>query len=117
MGSRHIYGAGLATEVVQHAFDPFFTTKPIGQGTGPRLSMIHGFARQSGGQVRINSWPDNGTTVCLGPPRHVGDASEADNPAALASALRAEQGEAVLIVDDEPPFGCWSSTSSRVSAT
>ena len=46
-------GTGMSPEVSARAFDPFFTTKPIGQGTGLGLSMIYGFARQSGGQVRI----------------------------------------------------------------
>ena len=62
-------GTGMEPEVVRRAFDPFFTTKPIGQGTGLGLSMIYGFARQSGGQVRILSKIGAGTTVEIYLPR------------------------------------------------
>ena len=48
-------GTGMPPDVVARAFEPFFTTKPTGQGTGLGLSMIYGFAKQSGGQVRIYS--------------------------------------------------------------
>ena len=95
-------GTGMPPEVMRRAFDPFFTTKPIGQGTGLGLSMIYGFAQQSGGQVRIYSEVGKGTMVCIYLPRHHGaaeDAAETDEP---ARPRRAEQGETVLIVDDEP---------------
>ena len=95
-------GTGMTPEVAAKALDPFFTTKPIGQGTGLGLSMIYGFAKQSGGQVRIHSEVGKGTTVCLYLPRHLG-AAEAPEPASeLADAPRAETGQAVLVVDDEP---------------
>ena len=95
-------GSGMTADVIAKAFDPFFTTKPIGQGTGLGLSMIYGFARQSGGQVRIYSEVGQGTTVCLYLPRHHGDAAEAEGTPDFAGAPRAEQGETVLIIDDEP---------------
>lgn len=63
-------GTGMTEEVVQRAFDPFYTTKPLGQGTGLGLSMIYGFAKQSGGQVRISSSLGHGTTISLFLPRH-----------------------------------------------
>ncbi len=66
-------GVGMPPEVVARAFDPFFTTKPIGMGTGLGLSMIYGFARQSGGQARIDSEPGRGTTVRLYLPRHLAE--------------------------------------------
>ena len=95
-------GTGMTPDVIAKAFDPFFTTKPIGQGTGLGLSMIYGFAKQSGGQVRIYSEVGMGTTVCLYLPRHHG-VVEADDPLArFSDAPRAEQGETVLVVDDEP---------------
>ena len=95
-------GTGMAPEVAAKAFDPFFTTKPIGQGTGLGLSMIYGFARQSGGEARIHSELGRGPTGCLYLPRHLGAVSDADAPAELAQAPRARQGETVLVVDDEP---------------
>ena len=95
-------GAGMPPEVIARVFDPFFTTKPIGQGTGLGLSMVYGFVRQSEGQVRITSEVDKGTVVCLYFPRYAGEVTEARAPAAIAFASRAEQGETVLIIDDEP---------------
>jgi len=95
-------GTGMSPEVVARAFDPFFTTKPIGQGTGLGLSMIYGFVRQSGGQVRIYTELGQGTTMCLYLPRHLGEAAEAGEAASPARAPRAERGETVLVVDDEP---------------
>jgi CheY-like chemotaxis protein len=94
-------GTGMPPEVVARAFDPFFTTKPTGQGTGLGLSMVFGFARQSGGQVRIYSEVGQGTTMCLYLPRHYGK-EEVDAPVKSAEAPRAEAGETVLVVDDEP---------------
>jgi CheY-like chemotaxis protein len=88
--------------VAARAFDPFFTTKPIGMGTGLGLSMIHGFANQSGGQVRIYSEVGQGTTMRLYLPRHRGQTAEEEAQPELAAAPRAEVGETVLFVDDEP---------------
>jgi CheY-like chemotaxis protein len=65
-------GSGMTPEVIARAFDPFFTTKPIGQGTGLGLSMVYGFAKQSGGHVRVESAPDKGATVELYLPRYAG---------------------------------------------
>ncbi len=94
-------GTGMTPDVIAKAFDPFFTTKPLGQGTGLGLSMIYGFAQQSGGQVRIYSEVGEGTTVCVYLPRHYGDADEAELPPVPAPNARGS-GETVLIVDDEP---------------
>ena len=95
-------GLGMTAEVIRRAFDPFFTTKPIGQGTGLGLSMIYGFVRQSGGQVRIYSEPGQGAMVCLYLPRHLGVDDSAETAPDPVAAPRSEQGETVLVVDDEP---------------
>ena len=95
-------GTGMTPEVIARAFDPFFTTKPIGQGTGLGLSMIYGFANQSGGQVRIHSEVGHGTTVCIYLPKHLGDMQRDENETELTNTPRAEEGETVLVVDDEP---------------
>ena len=95
-------GTGMSPEIVARIFEPFFTTKPIGEGTGLGLSMIHGFARQSGGEVRVYSEPGQGTTVCLYLPRHYGDADIDDVAGQITHVAGAGQGETVLVVDDEP---------------
>ena len=84
-------GTGMPPEVIARVFEPFFTTKPIGEGTGLGLSMIYGFAQQSGGQVRIYSEVGKGTTVCIYLPRHYGEiddeghATESRDAAALGA--------------------------------
>jgi len=93
-------GTGIEKELVERIFDPFFTTKPIGEGTGLGLSMVHGFVRQSGGQVRVYSEIGKGTTMCLYLPRHVGDVDEETEEHPPVPDVGA--GETILIIDDEP---------------
>ena len=93
-------GIGMTPDVAAKAFDPFFTTKPIGQGTGLGLSMIYGFARQSGGHAAIHTAPGEGTTIALYLPRAAAPAAE---PAVVESGpVPRGQGETVLVVEDDP---------------
>jgi signal transduction histidine kinase len=94
-------GSGMTADVIERAFDPFFTTKPVGQGTGLGLSMVYGFVRQSGGQVRIYSELGKGTTMRLYLSRYAG-AVEGGADADSASCVEQGDGETVLVVDDEP---------------
>lgn len=94
-------GTGIPKDIAERIFDPFFTTKPIGQGTGLGLSMIHGFVRQSGGQIRVYSEPGEGTTMCLYLPRYSGDVP-ADPEGIEARISEVGAGETVLVIDDEP---------------
>jgi PAS domain S-box-containing protein len=95
-------GTGMTPDVISKAFDPFFTTKPLGEGTGLGLSMIYGFARQSGGQVRIYSELGMGTTMCLYLPRHAEGAETEEAPEPSAPPTPSGDGEVVLVIDDEP---------------
>jgi PAS domain S-box-containing protein len=91
-------GTGMAAQTIEKVFEPFFTTKPIGQGTGLGLSMIYGFARQSGGHVGIYSELGHGTTVKLYVPRSVDamDPAVRETPAAPRGT-----GETVMVVEDD----------------
>jgi PAS domain S-box-containing protein len=92
-------GTGMSKETLAHAFEPFFTTKPRGKGTGLGLAMVYGFAKQSGGTVRIYSEPGLGTTVTLYLP--ITDAQPLpSSPSPVLPNLRLT-GKA-LVVDDEP---------------
>jgi PAS domain S-box-containing protein len=93
-------GTGMTRETLAKVFDPFFTTKPIGQGTGLGLSMIYGFAKQSGGNVRIESEVGRGTTVRLYLPRHSGGPVLPDAPTSNEE-LPQGDGETVLLVEDD----------------
>lgn len=95
------HGAGIDGGVIERVFDPFFTTKPIGQGTGLGLSMVYGFARQSGGSVRIVSRPGEGTEVRLYLPRHHGEVPDAP-VSVIATGSEPKGAETVLVIDDEP---------------
>jgi PAS domain S-box-containing protein len=94
-------GTGMSADIISQIFDPFFTTKPLGQGTGLGLSMIHGFVRQSGGQVRVYSEVGVGTTMCIYLPRFIGEEA-AEEPSDASVAAETGHGETVLIIDDEP---------------
>ncbi len=106
-------GTGMTADVLAKAFEPFYTTKPLGQGTGLGLSMIYGFARQSGGGVRIQSSPGAGTIVrlCLPvagtvPPGPATDRPDPgrDGAAGLdeGAAPARRRGGTVLVVEDDP---------------
>jgi signal transduction histidine kinase len=95
-------GSGMSPDVIARAFDPFFTTKPLGEGTGLGLSMIYGFVRQSGGQVRIYSEVGQGTTMCLYLPRYTGVERHVEVVADRTDYGFEGNGETVLVVDDEP---------------
>ena len=95
-------GTGMPPEIIQRIFEPFFTTKPIGMGTGLGLSMVYGFARQSGGQVRVYSELGMGTTMCIYLPRHHAVAEEFDLPVPVEIEQTQGGNGFVLVVDDEP---------------
>lgn len=95
-------GVGMPPDVVERVFEPFYTTKPIGLGTGLGLSMIFGFAKQSGGQVRVQSKEGRGTTVTLLLPRHTEGEDIAQDTKVATDDSGAGLGKTVLVVDDEP---------------
>lgn len=92
-------GVGIPLDVVNKVFDPFFTTKPLGQGTGLGLSMVYGFARQSGGAVRIHSQVGIGTSVKLYLPTTKAQPAEAPK---RSFSVPQGRGERVLVVEDDP---------------
>ncbi|MDH0733211.1 PAS domain-containing protein [Pseudomonas sichuanensis] len=95
-------GVGMSPETLTRAFEPFFTTKPVGAGTGLGLSMIYGFAKQSGGQVRIDSEEGHGARVYLQLPSHEAETAALARSEPLAEPPMTCSGETVLVVDDEP---------------
>ncbi|MDI2590499.1 PAS domain-containing protein [Pseudomonas sp. N3-W] len=95
-------GTGMSPSVRAKAFDPFFTTKPIGQGTGLGLSMIYGFAQQSGGHVSLDSVPGQGTSVRLYLPRLYFGAPQNTLLPLTSEAPAAIAGETVVLVEDDP---------------
>jgi len=97
-------GTGIPDEVVERVFDPFFTTKDIGKGSGLGLAQVHGFAAQSGGSVRIETAPGEGTKVILLLPRSrcdpvLPDHSSTDTQAADQTPI--SKGNVLLVEDDD----------------
>ncbi len=94
-------GEGMAPEIVARAFDPFFTTKPIGKGTGLGLSQVHGFVRQSNGNIKIYSELGHGTSIVMLFPKFLGSVA---SPASVENAELplGDREEVLLIVDDDP---------------
>jgi PAS domain S-box-containing protein len=94
-------GTGMSSETMSKAFDPFFTTKPIGQGTGLGLSMIYGFAQQSGGHARIYSEIGVGTTIKLYLPSDDSKLVREDVKEDPDFVPPRGEGETVLVVEDD----------------
>ncbi|HEX8380007.1 MAG TPA: ATP-binding protein, partial [Allosphingosinicella sp.] len=97
-------GSGMPPEVLERVFEPFFTTKPVGKGTGLGLSQIFGFARESGGDVVIDSTVGVGSTVSLYLPRSNAEVEtgSAAAPEASHEAAPGAEGTAILVVEDDP---------------
>jgi signal transduction histidine kinase/CheY-like chemotaxis protein len=94
-------GSGMSDEVKAHVFEPFYTTKDIGRGSGLGLAQVHGFARMSGGSVRIDSTVGVGTTVSLLLPRSHRTPTREPLPAAQAARGRQRVSGSVLLVEDD----------------
>ncbi|MBE0412735.1 chemotaxis protein CheB [Yoonia sp.] len=93
-------GQGMPPEVVDRAFEPFFTTKGPRAGSGLGLSMVYGFAKQSGGHVAIYSEVGYGTTISLYLPV-IESAGQVEMERAHAE-LPKSHNETILVVDDDP---------------
>ncbi|HEV2673873.1 MAG TPA: ATP-binding protein [Aliidongia sp.] len=103
-------GTGMSAETLAKAFEPFFTTKDVGYGSGLGLSMVYGFARQSGGHAAIRSAIGHGTTVELFLPRLIGDTAPAEPPAA-DHLPNGRTGETILVVEDDDDVRAYSVTA------
>ena len=94
-------GTGMPEEIRAKVFEPFFTTKEPGKGSGLGLSQVLGFAKQSGGGVRIDSRAGEGTSVYVYLPRAGGERVDERPVAARISAAGAFAGASILLVDDD----------------
>ena len=92
-------GQGIPADIRDRVFEPFFTTKGIGLGTGLGLSMVYGFAKQSGGTVEIDSEEGCGTVIKLYLPRSAGRAAMTAEPAHATGTPRGH--ETILVVEDD----------------
>ena len=92
-------GCGIDPDTLARVFEPFFTTKPVGAGTGLGLSMVYGFAKQSGGLITLESEVGRGTVVRLLLPRG-GNITNNDRVLREQVALPRGQGERILVVED-----------------
>ncbi|MBX5135323.1 PAS domain S-box protein [Rhizobium lentis] len=97
-------GGGMTAEVKQRAFEPFFTTKGVGAGTGLGLSMVYGFAKQSGGFIQLYSEIDRGTSVRVFlPAAHMAAANAGEGGAEARLQPSVPRGvEKILVVEDDP---------------
>jgi len=93
-------GAGMSAETLDRAVEPFYTTKGPGKGSGLGLSMVYGFAQQSGGGLSIDSAPGQGTRVSLWLPEASSAVEHKEQESLLSSGPT--KGGLVLVVEDDP---------------
>lgn len=92
-------GVGIPPAMQKRVLEPFFTTKPVGQGSGLGLSTVYGFVQQSGGDFRLESVPQQGTTITLTWPL-ARDRQRADRPVELEP-IRFDPAKGVALVEDD----------------
>lgn len=92
-------GTGMTPEVLEHLFEPFFTTRAGQSGTGLGLAVVHGVMLEFGGAIDVRSQPEQGASFTLYFPECL---DAADPEIAPADAVPQGQGQALLVVDDEP---------------
>jgi PAS domain S-box-containing protein len=102
-------GSGIPPDRLSHIFEPFFTTKEVGKGTGLGLSQVYGFAKQSGGDVAVESKVGVGTTFTLYLPRTERDIAADERGTAHGTGSDEEgHGCRVLVVEDNLEVGRFS---------
>ena len=109
--SLHDTGKGIPVEEIEHIFEPFFTTKSVGQGTGLGLSQVFGFAKQSGGEIAVESQAYEGATFTLYLPRSRKQLHEDEDN--TSDRVAARQDVCVLIVEDNADVGRFATEALR----
>ncbi len=104
-------GSGMSPEVLGRVFEPFFTTKEVGKGSGLGLSMVYGFAKQSGGHVKIYSEAGIGTTVKLYLPE--APVSKKSEKVKEATEVVGGEGESILVVEDDADVRSYATSILR----
>jgi CheY-like chemotaxis protein len=94
-------GTGMSPEVARRAFEPFFSTKGQGKGTGLGLSQVYAMARQSGGTVRLDTHPGQGTTVCVFLRRAERAVEDELVGASMAKETQDRSEATILVIDDD----------------
>lgn len=98
-------GAGIAPADLARVFEPFFTTKGLNRGSGLGLSMVHGFVRQSEGDIEIISEPDRGTSVNIYLPLANNLTVERTSTPISRPAPVSGEGKSILLLEDETVVG------------
>lgn len=104
-------GTGIAPEQLESIFEPFFTTKALGKGTGLGLSQVFGFAKQSGGEVIVESKVGKGSTFTLYLPRVDSRVEPRREKPPAPEPLVPDHGTRVLMVEDNPDISAFCQTA------
>jgi PAS domain S-box-containing protein len=101
-------GTGIASDHIEAIFEPFFTTKEVGKGTGLGLSQAFGFAKQSGGDIAVESTAGQGATFTIYLPQAAMPAKAAEEAASASEPAARGRGYRVLVVEDNDDVGQFS---------